>query len=134
MNLVPPTFVIPADGRASLVSGAGSVSLKWAALLEAGAVVCALAGEETERSSPEIRNFPAMIRDTTGWRRELAENGVDDLAALMEPGIAALLAVNARGIDATVPARALWHEFVAARDALLALIPPSGTMGPPRTA
>lgn len=134
MNLVPPTFVIPPDGRASLAAGAGGVSLKWAALQEAGAVVCTLAGEEPERSSPEIRNFPAMIRDGGGWRRELAENGVDDLAALMEPGIAALLAVNARGIDATIPARALWREFVAARDALLALVPPSGALGPPRNA
>ena len=128
MNFVPPTFVVPTDARA------GGASMKWAALQEAGAVVCALAGEEPERSSPEIRNFPAMIRDAGGWRRELAENGVDDLAALMEPGIAALLAVNARGIDATIPARALWREFVAARDGLLALIPASGAMGPPRSA
>ena len=131
MNFVPPTFTASPDGRAS---GAAGASMKWAALQEAGAVVCMLAGEEPERSSPEIRNFPAMIRDAGGWRRALAENGVDDLAALMEPGIAALLAVNARGIDATIPARALWREFVAARDALLALSPPSGDMGPARSA
>lgn len=121
MNFVPPTFTASPDGRAS---GAGGAGMKWAALQEAGAVVCMLAGEEPERGSPEIRDFPATIRDAGGWRRALAENGIDDLAALMEPGIAALLAVNARGIDATIPARALWREFAAARDALLALVPP----------
>jgi hypothetical protein len=118
MNAIPPDFHLPG------ASAAHAAGLKWAALQEAGAVVRTLAGEDPERESPEIRNFPATIRQAGGWRRALAENGVDDLAALMEPGIAALLAVNARGIDAAVPARALWREFVAARDALLALVSP----------
>ena len=136
MNAVPPSFARPpevssADGRAA--TAPGGTGFKWAALQEAGTVVSVLAGEAPERVSPEIRNFPALIRDADGWRREFAEKGIDDLAALMEPGIAALLAVNARGIDARHAASALWREFVAARAALLALVP-SGAMGPPRTA
>src|SRR5690606_28889407 len=114
----------PADGRAPFSSAPDEIGAKWAALHEAGAVVCALAGEEPEKSAAEIRNFPAMIRDAGPGRRALAENGIDDLVALMEPGIAALLAVNARGIDATHAAGALWREFVAARAAVLALVPP----------
>jgi hypothetical protein len=128
MNAVPPNFP-PASSLAQ-----GAVCMKWAALQEAGAVVCALAGEEPEKSSAEVRNFPAMIRDAEGWRRAFAEKGVEDLAALMEPGISALLAVNARGVDATHAARALWREFLAARAALLAVVPPSGSMGPLRKA
>ena len=50
------------------------------------------------------------------------------------PGICALVAVNARGVDATNAARALWREFLAARTALLAFVPPSGSMGPLRKA
>jgi hypothetical protein len=129
MNLVPPNFPPPPPSVAP-----GAVSMKWAALQEAGAVVCALAGEEPEKGSADVRNFPAMIRDAGGWRRQFAEKGVEDLAALMEPGISALLAVNARGVDATHAARALWREFLAARAALLAFVPPSGSMGPLRKA
>jgi hypothetical protein len=108
--------------------------MKWAALHDAAAAVAALAGLEAERNSPAIRNFPALIKDAVGWRKELAEKGIDDLAAIMEPGIAALLSVNARGADATAPALALWREFHAARAALLALAPPSGDLGPRRSA
>jgi hypothetical protein len=139
MNIVPPGFPVSgesasANGRAPFPSASSGIGAKWAALHEAGAVVRALAGEEPEKSSAEIRNFPAMIRDAAPGPRALAENGIDDLVALMEPGIAALLAVNARGIDATHAAGALWHEFVAARAALLALVPPGGALGPLRSA
>ena len=67
------------------------------------------------------------------WRRAMAEQGVDDLSAIMEPGLSALLAVRARGGDASAPAMTLWEEFLAARDALLALAPPQGGNGPRRS-
>lgn len=113
---------------------ASATSMKWAALLEAGNVVAELAGLGGERTSPEIRNFPALIRDAESWRREMAENGIADLAAMMEPGLAALLAVSARGANPAPAALALWREFTAARSALLALLPPTGAMGPRRSA
>lgn len=108
--------------------------MRWAALADAANVVAALAGLEPERSTREVRNFPALIRDLETWRRERAENGVADLVAIMEPGIAALLAVNARGADARPAATALWHEFVTARASILALLPPAGALGPRRSA
>lgn len=118
---------LPGSGRAEFGQAAVSaMSMKWSALHDAAGVVCALAGLAAEARKPEIRNFPAIMRDTGGWRHQLAEQGVDDLAAIMEPGIAALLAVHARGISPAAPALALWHEFHAARAALLALIPPLG--------
>jgi hypothetical protein len=149
MNAPPPPFAPPGTGRAASPLGnplpgagrvsfgqaaASSTSMKWAALHDAAAAVAALAGLEPERNSPAIRNFPAVIKDAAGWRKELAEKGIDDLAAIMEPGIAALLSVNARGADATAPALALWREFHAARAALLALAPATGEMGPRRSA
>ena len=79
-------------------------------------------------------NFPALMRESARWRRELAEQQIDDMTAMMQPGIAALLGVNARGADPRPAALALWREYVAARDAVLALLSPSGTMGPPRSA
>lgn len=131
MNAAPPNFPpVPAATGLS----ASATSLKWAALTEAGSVVATLAGLDPERSTADVRNFPALIRDAEGWRRELAENGVADLAAMMEPGIAALLAVSARGADPAPAALALWREFIRARSAILALLPPVGALGPRRSA
>lgn len=114
-------------GRAEFGQASGNaMSMKWAALHDASSVVGQLAGLQPEMRKPEVRNFPAIMRDTGGWRYELAKQGVDDLAAFMEPGLAALLAVSARGHSPAPAATALWHEFVAARSALLALIPPLG--------
>ena len=126
MNLHPH----PTPARAS----ASGTSLRWSALCEAGLVVAMLAGIEAEPPDRAVRSLPALLRDAEGWRRELADGAIADLAAMMEPGLAALLAINARGQDCRVPAQALWHEFVAARAAIIALLPPAGALGPLRSA
>lgn len=116
-------------GSSSLSQSAPAcpTALKWSALHDAAAVVGVLAGlAVAEPPRPEVHNFPALIREAGGWRTELAEQGIDDLSAIMEPGIAALLAVHARGASCAAAALALWHEFVRARAALLALASPAG--------
>jgi len=97
----------PTDFPSRSAAGANSTSLRWAALLEAGKVVCAMAGMAAEQPSRQVRAFPVLVRDCPRWKRELADNGVADLAAVMEPGIAALLAINARGADPRPAARAV---------------------------
>lgn len=132
MAPVPPSS-LPA--RPALApSPASATSVRWAALGDAATAVTVLAGMAAERPAPELRNFPALIRDAEPWRRERAENGIADLAVIMEPGMAALLAINARGADPRPAALALLNEFNAARGALLALLPPTGALGPRRTA
>jgi hypothetical protein len=133
MNIVPPSMT-PGRQRPFGLAAASASSMKWAALQDAANLVAGLAGLEPERSTPEIRNFPALIREAAKWRRELAERGIEDMAAMMEPGIAALLGINARGADPRPAALALWREFTAARGAVLSLLPPSGAMGPRRSA
>lgn len=133
MNAVPPSF--SATQRVGMSpASANATSMRWAALADAANVVALLAGIEPERPTAELRNFPALIRDAEAWRRESAENGIADLAAVMEPGIAALLAVSARGADSRPAAMALWREFIAARSAILSLLPASGALGPRRLA
>lgn len=127
MNAMPP--IPPGRHR-----GQGNTGIRWAALSEAGIVVSALAGIEQEKQDTQVRNFPALIRDCEDWRRELAERGVADLHAIMEPGLAALLAINARGTDCRPAALALWQEFLDARAAIVGLLPPSGELGPRRAA
>lgn len=110
------------------------MSVQWAALQDAAGAVAMLAGLAAEKPSSQVRNFPALIKDAGGWRYELATNGVNDLAAMMAPGVKALLAVSARGQDPTAAALTLWREYHHARAALLALVPEQGRMGPMRKA
>lgn len=141
MNAQPPSFsppgapptLLPGSGRAGFGQASGcAMSMKWAALHEAAGVVAMLAGMAAEPMNPEVRNFPAVMRDAGGWRRNLAEQGVADLAAIMEPGLAALLAVQARSVSPATAALALWQEFHAARARLLALAPPPEESPPSR--
>jgi hypothetical protein len=125
MNAVPPTFT-PA-GPAELGPGStGLAAMQWAALAEAADLVATLAGVEPDSDPAERDGFAALIGGAEAWRRERAEHGVADLAAIMEPGLAALLAINARGADPRPAATALWREFAAARSAILSLLPPRG--------
>lgn len=107
-------------------TAANRMAMKWAAVHDAAAAIGGLAGIAPELRSPEVRNFPAIMRDAGGWRYRLAEQGVDDLAAILEPGLAALLALHGSGVPAGPAAAALWQEFHTARAGLLALILPLG--------
>lgn len=141
MNAQPPFFNPPKGSPPVLVPGASraefgqasasAMGMKWAALHDAAGVVAVLAGMAAEPMQPEVRNFPAIMRDVGGWRRNLAEQGIADLAAIMEPGLAALLAVQARGVSPSMAALALWQEFQAARAGLLMLVPPPEEVPPP---
>lgn len=121
MNAVPPFFP---GTSAELRSGdPGATGERWAALAEAGALVAALAGIAPGALAESAQTFAPRLSRAEAWRREHAERALADLAAIMEPGIAALLAVRARGADPQPAARALWREFAAARAAILALLP-----------
>ena len=115
-------------------SSAQSLSVQWTALQDAAAAVGALAGLAPESATPQIRNFPALIKDIGGWRFDVAADMIGDISAMMRPGLTALLAVNARGQDATAAAMTLWREYHHARSAVLALVPENGGMGPRRSA
>ncbi len=111
-------------GRASFgQASSSSMGMKWSALHDAAGIVATLAGIAPEPMRAELRNFPAVVRDAGGWQRDMAGQGVEDLTAIMETGITALLAVHARGIDSRAAAMSLWQEFLSSRGALLSLVP-----------
>ncbi|MBS0255572.1 MAG: hypothetical protein JSS36_10315 [Proteobacteria bacterium] len=130
MSAVPPLsdpFAPPANSAKP--RGKPSVlGRQWHALHRAAGAVAAMAGVEVELDSPAISRFPEAVLEVQGWRRSLAEQGVADLAAVMEPGLNALISVHSRGGDAHTPARTLLQEFAAARDALLVLAPGPGEL------
>lgn len=105
------------DSRARVIQS------KWAALRDAGDAVCALAGREWH-SPDAIKDFAELVGSAAGWRLDLAARAIDDLAAVMEQGLSALLSARARGADARAAAAALWREFEATTTAIAALAPP----------
>lgn len=106
------------------------LSHKWTALHHAARVIAALAWIEPEAAAPEVEDFPAAIQDAAPWRRDLADRGVEDIAAMMQPGVAALINLDAGGGDPRAAALALWREFIDARAAVLTLLPPDGALQP----
>lgn len=120
--------MIPSEPEHALGApeGPDSLALQWAALREAASAVAALAGDEVRADAPPHLLFPRGLRHAVPRRRAMIEQALGDLVAIMEPGVAALLAVHERGGQAGPAARALWQEFVAARQGLLALAPAEG--------
>ena len=113
---------LPGSGRAHFGQGAANaLSMKWSALHDAAATVALLAGTEAQAMTQEVRSFPHSLRDAQSVTREAVETGIADLAAIMEPGLSALIAAHARGANPQAAAAALWQEFQSARDALMAL-------------
>ena len=118
---------LDAGVAAAPAASAGALNLRWASLQEAAASIARLAGISGIALDGPERLFPHAMREVGGWRRALAEQGIDDLIAVLESGVAALLALHARGANAQPAAKALWDEFVTARDALVQLAhPPAG--------
>lgn len=113
----------PQPSQAAAPTAMGSIAIKWAALHQAAQVVAAIAGTDDHNTGLEVRAFPAIIREVGGWQCRLAEQGIDDLTAIMEPGLCALLCALDRGADPHAAARSLWEEFITARDAVVALVP-----------
>lgn len=113
---VPPAGLQP--------DSAAVTGRQWAALHQAATVVAGLAGVADPAPPPAVRDFPGTIAQVGGWRAALAQQGIADLSAVMQPGLAALLAIHAQGADTGVAARTLWEEFEHGRAAVLALLPP----------
>lgn len=116
------------DARDSTAAGCGAdrpdaIDAKWLALHEAAAAVALAAGLSSDASESPVCDFPAAMRALGGWRLARAEQGLDDLTAIMEPGLAALLTLSQQGTDCTAAAKALLEEFGRARTALLGLLP-----------
>lgn len=131
MDLTPIDFSLPVPTAASHTGAptpsrkadSGTLAARWTAIHEAAEGITFLAGIPPETENPKVRDFPETVHLHGDWRRELAEQGVEDLIAMLEPGVTALLAVHDSGGDAKAAAVALWQEFLNARNALIRLVP-----------
>lgn len=68
-----------------------------------------------------LASFPERLTTATKRQRQLAEQGLEDIEAMLRPGLSALATLKDRKAPATAPALALWREFYDARGAVMAL-------------
>ena len=102
----------------------GSLAERWEEIHSAADQLAQVADLAPEGFDEDLAGFPAMLGEATEWQREMAWQGIEDIDAMMRPGLTALATITARGQDASVPAQALWREFHHARGAVMALVQP----------
>ena len=110
----------PKDNETSVREG--MLEEQWNAVRDAAGAVAMLAGIAHDEAPTQEAEFSALVQRQTEWKLALAEQGVADLAAIMQPGVQALLSIHAAGQSAQAPAQILWNQFALARDGLLTLI------------
>lgn len=122
MATFPPEPILPRDAAVP-TAGATPVALEraWLDMHGQAAALAQLAqiSAEPDQFSPSLNG---LIADTQPWQQTLLAQGIDDVAAMLGSGMAALATLSGRGQDTAAPALALWREFHAARGALLAVL------------
>ncbi len=99
-----------------------SLAKRWKDLHATAAQLAKAADLSPEAFEGRLAAFPAMVDDASEWQREMAWQGVEDIDAMMRPGIAALQTLEERGNDPIAPALVLWREFHSAREAVLSAV------------
>ena len=85
---------------------AWAARVRWAVLMESSRAVAALAGRNVDETDVAM---PFLAGDEP----------CEDLAAVMQNGMAALLETLDRGRDCRAAADALWREFTVLRDLIV---------------
>jgi len=110
------------QGSANNPDLADGIARRWAALHSAAAAVVGLAQIAPGQASRDTPDFAGFIADSPRWKADLLRDGLDDIAAIMQAGLTALLAANAEAHNPSAAASALWAEFQHSRDALLEML------------
>ena len=92
---------------------------RWEALHDQANELTRLAQLSPEPFAGVLAAFPAVMKSASEWRRNLADQGLDDIEAMMRPGLSALATLQERGAATNAPALALWREFYTARGAVM---------------
>ncbi len=95
---------------------------RWDAIGRDAARLAGLAHLGAAPASDDATGFVRVLECASDWQRELAWQGVEDITAMLASGMAALEVLAGRGIDARVPALALWREVDAAQRSLLGML------------
>ena len=123
MATLPPETTLPRIDSA--LPGVAAIEAEWLALHQQAQELAQLAriAAEPAQITPALGQ---LIANAKSWQRTLLSQGIEDVAAMLGSGMAALATLADRGQDTSAPALALWREFHAARGALLAVLHTNG--------
>lgn len=116
-----PEAAQPTSDPASLASPGSDLAARWEAIEAAGAALAGLAGLGDEARPAAFDPLPALATGTHPNRARLLAHAIGDLSAMLETGLRALVGAADAGADPAAAAHSLWHEYAAARAALVAL-------------
>ena len=122
-DLSQATMLPPAEAAPGATPTVEQLANRWDAVHEAAAAVAGLAQLAREEPGAEIASLPLRAAQQESQTFALVADAIDDLAAVMQPGLRALLALTAGGKDTTAAAMTLWREFHMARAAIMRLVP-----------
>jgi len=104
-----------------------SLAQRWEDLHGTAAQLAKIADLSPEAFDGDLAAFPNLLSNASTWQQDLAWQGIEDIDAMMRPGLAALSTITARGQDPSAPALALWREFHHARGTVLAVVQPGAS-------
>ncbi|MFN4037898.1 MAG: hypothetical protein ACK4IB_01055 [Erythrobacter sp.] len=99
-----------------------SMIARWHAIHSGMLRLAALAELAEANACIAAPDFIAALEQANDWQRELAWQGVEDIAAMLDAGMSALAVLESRGIAPRIPALTLWQEVDAAQRSLLAML------------
>ncbi|MDY7096534.1 MAG: hypothetical protein SXU28_00195 [Pseudomonadota bacterium] len=105
-------------------AAAGNLAERWRSLHDQSCRLAILAELSPEPFAGEIEAFLDRLALASDWRRNVIEQHISDMAAMMQPGMTAIDTLVSRDVSAHAPALALWREFYNARETVLALVRP----------
>ena len=122
MATLPPESILPRTAAApDSVAAHATLEADWLALHQQVGELARLARLAAE---PELTagSLGRLLVGARPWQINLLAQGIEDVAAMLGSGMAALATLSRRGQDTAAPALALWREFHAARGAMLAVL------------
>ncbi len=123
MSALPPDqFRIMRAVAAQTEPSVTALADRWQALHAQAAELAEFAELAPEPFDQGMPHLPERLATVSACRRELVRQGIEDIDAMMQPGLTALRTIAARGQDTTAPALALWREFRTARNAALGIL------------
>jgi len=119
MATLPPETTLPRIDSA--LPSVAAIEAEWLAIHRQAQELAELAriAAEPAQITPA---FDLLMAKAKPWQHTLLTQGIEDVAAMLGSGMAALATLADRGQDTGAPALVLWREFHAARGALLAVL------------
>ncbi len=95
---------------------------RWDDLHARAGELAELAAISHKPFNSDLPRFAEDLATASDRQRRLAGQAIEDIGAIMKPGLTALRTIAVRDQDTTAPAIALWREFQSARESVLAIV------------